>query len=455
MDRRPRHRDGDPQPQPGEPHEIRAGAPLGRLRLRAEARPQHLSARLVDRHADAHNGRHHRVQRGACREGLALRPGHLCGRRGDARRPLGAGIQIGPRDGSARQPRARSRHLHGQIPARRGAVSRRCGGGDRGESRLSERAGAGRLSPRQRDAGISAGRHLHRPRLERAHSAEHRLCLRAGDQGAADAARRAAARRGLCPLIRPWICLISPKDQLGAAANLLYQDRAGAQPEGGSGSVNGFFRKVARLAVSKMAAFCYAVAVGVAGNLVFNYVQTHQAAPSIAALPHEAPAPAEKSPTVVPATTPSVMPAAAMIAKPPAAAPDRAAKPATVSAPVAPPVPPLPDPSANLGLPSAAALSAPPLKPTALPSPAPAAIAAPDRARPPAEAAAAAEANAKPAPAAALPPLGPAIEVASPPGAPAAPSTPIALLPDPKPASPEAADKPPPIKPGPGSGGLY
>ena len=84
--------------------------------------------------------------------------------------------------------------------------------------------------------------------------------------------------------------------------------------------MNGFFRKVARFAVSKMAAFCYAVAVGVAGNLVFNYVQTHQAAPSIAALPHEAPAPAEKSPPVVPTATPSVMPAAAMIAKPPAAA---------------------------------------------------------------------------------------------------------------------------------------
>src|SRR6266550_4278114 len=81
------------------------------------------------------------------------------------------------------------------------------------------------------------------------------------------------------------------------------------QPEGG-GSVNGFFSKVARFAVSKMAAFCYAVAVGVAGNLVFHYVQTHEAVPSIAALPHEAPAPAEKSPPVVPTATPSVMPAA-------------------------------------------------------------------------------------------------------------------------------------------------
>jgi hypothetical protein len=82
-------------------------------------------------------------------------------------------------------------------------------------------------------------------------------------------------------------------------------------------------------------------------------------------------------------------------------------------------------------------------------------MAAPELPKPQVESAASAEGNAKPAEAAALPPLGPAIEVASPPGAPAAPSTPIALLPDAKPASPEAADKPPPVKPGPGSGGLY
>src|SRR5436305_332192 len=87
-----------------------------------------------------------------------------------------------------------------------------------------------------------------------------------------------------------------------------------------------------------MAAFCYAVAVGVAGNLVFNYVQTHQAAPNIAALHHEAPAFAEKSPPAVPTTTPSVTPAAAMIAQPPLAPPGRAAKPAPVSAPAAPPL---------------------------------------------------------------------------------------------------------------------
>ena len=47
--------------------------------------------------------------------------------------------------------------------------------------------------------------------------------------------------------------------------------------------MNGFFRKIARFAVSKMAAFSYAVAVGVAGNLVFHFVQTHDAVPSVAA----------------------------------------------------------------------------------------------------------------------------------------------------------------------------
>jgi hypothetical protein len=34
------------------------------------------------------------------------------------------------------------------------------------------------------------------------------------------------------------------------------------------------FKKIAHFAVSRAAAFCYAVAVGVAGNLVFHFVQT-------------------------------------------------------------------------------------------------------------------------------------------------------------------------------------
>ena len=50
LDRRPGHRDGDPQPQSGEPDQEPAGAPADRLRLRIEARPQSLSARLGRRH---------------------------------------------------------------------------------------------------------------------------------------------------------------------------------------------------------------------------------------------------------------------------------------------------------------------------------------------------------------------------------------------------------------------
>ena len=118
--------------------------------------------------------------------------------------------------------------------------------------------------------------------------------------------------------------------------------------------MNGFFKTLARAAVSKAAAFSYAVAVGVAGNLVFHYVQTHDAVPNLAPPHQEAAAPAVKAPAVAPPATPAdVTPAAAVVAKPHAApaVPERAAKPAAVSAPVAP----LPEPPANLGLPSAAA----------------------------------------------------------------------------------------------------
>ena len=51
--------------------------------------------------------------------------------------------------------------------------------------------------------------------------------------------------------------------------------------------------KIARFAVSKFAAFCYAVAVGVAGNVIFHFVQPRDPAPSVtpvvATAPHEAP----------------------------------------------------------------------------------------------------------------------------------------------------------------------
>ncbi|HEY8873262.1 MAG TPA: hypothetical protein VIM52_09555, partial [Stellaceae bacterium] len=61
--------------------------------------------------------------------------------------------------------------------------------------------------------------------------------------------------------------------------------------------------KIARFAVSKFAAFCYAVAVGVAGNVIFHFVQPRDPAPAVAPIvvpggvapggvataPHEAP----------------------------------------------------------------------------------------------------------------------------------------------------------------------
>ena len=56
---------------------------------------------------------------------------------------------------------------------------------DRGQGRLSQRAGAGRLRLRRRRQGharLSARRHLRRPRLERAQAAATRLRLRAGHQ---------------------------------------------------------------------------------------------------------------------------------------------------------------------------------------------------------------------------------------------------------------------------------
>ena len=99
--------------------------------------------------------------------------------RGDLREPeyvCGAAI------GSAFGAHFRPRRLYGPAPARRGAVSG-CGGRrDRGQSRLSERAGPGRVCRRRRrHPGIPVWRHLHRSGVERARPLALRLCLRAGD----------------------------------------------------------------------------------------------------------------------------------------------------------------------------------------------------------------------------------------------------------------------------------
>ncbi len=49
--------------------------------------------------------------------------------------------------------------------------------------------------------------------------------------------------------------------------------------------MNAFIAKIARFAVSKAAAFSYAVAVGVAGNLAFHFMQPPDPAPAVVKVP--------------------------------------------------------------------------------------------------------------------------------------------------------------------------
>ena len=178
------------------------------------------------------------------------------------------------------------------------------------------------------------------------------------------ASRRGARRAGMRRLI-------SPNHLLGAAAKLGYKRPAvgGSEDRAGGLSVNGFFSKVARLAVSKAAAFGYAVAVGVTGNIAFNYVQPH-APPATAAAVATQPAPeggaagwANPATTAPAATRTHAAPAATHAERPPAAPPRPAARHQTVaSAPV------LPEPPAAVALPGLDALPPPPFKPAALPS---------------------------------------------------------------------------------------
>ncbi len=125
-----------------------------------------------------------------------------------------------------------------------------------------------------------------------------------------------------------------------------------------------FVAKIARAAASKMAAFGYAVAVGVAGNLAFHFVQPHDPAPAALA----SPAPNSASVAAPPAadTAPAVMPPA--LVQPPPATPAPAqsvsSKPVSIkpvaTAPILPATP-------TIDLPNTAALPAPALRPTALP----------------------------------------------------------------------------------------
>jgi hypothetical protein len=201
--------------------------------------------------------------------------------------------------------------------------------------------------------------------------------------------------------------------------------------------VNGFISnaltKIARFAVSKAAAFSYAVAVGVAGNLVFHFVQPQVPIPSI--LAPEASQPSDKHPNT-PAATAVIgpKPAVATIPEPVSPAPS-----AVVWTP--PPAPP-PKPAAQLpdrptaSLPDPAPLPSPTWKPLQLPSvpPVPAPSEAALKPIVPASAESAAPGSAS---VAVLPPLAPAIEVATPPMPPESPAPKIVALPPPPPAAAE------------------
>jgi len=239
--------------------------------------------------------------------------------------------------------------------------------------------------------------------------------------------------------------------------------------EAGMGVIGGMFKELARLGVSRAAAFFYAVAVGVVANVVIAHFS-----------PHDTGAPVQVSAPATALVTPPNVPPAGAVTKPITGAPIATAiiqtkpepkpappAPVTASAPVVTPAHPLPpvaaiapaptaptpDPSVAGTLPSAASLTPPPLKPAAVTlAPAPADTAAAN----PADTAPAKPADAPPP---ALAPITSEIAVAPPPGA-SPPSSPVSLLPTPSSQAPvETAVLPspdaPPKKPGPGAGGLY
>ncbi|HEX6442748.1 MAG TPA: hypothetical protein VF007_11215 [Stellaceae bacterium] len=192
--------------------------------------------------------------------------------------------------------------------------------------------------------------------------------------------------------------------------------------------MNGFLGKVARLAASKAAAFSYAVAVGVAGNLIFHFVQPQVPLPAILAPASTDPAlPLAKPQLPEPAAT-------ALIAPKPSPAPlpetPVAPSPAAVASP-APPAPP-PKPALAAQPPEPRAPSQPDI--TALPAPSWKPLTLPGGPAPSEAAVKPAGVPAEPVPpaTAALPPLGPPIEVSTPPTPPeriAAPPTQAAAPP--------------------------
>src|SRR5579863_10171104 len=129
--------------------------------------------------------------------------------------------------------------------------------------------------------------------------------------------------------------------------------------------VNEIIAKIARIAVSKGSAFSYAVAVGVAGNVIFHYVQPPEPVPVVATLPHAA-APAGGLATAGSAPSAMIAPVIAPVIAP--GAPARASVPATPSAPQPEATAAaLPEPPSAITLPGPTALPVPALQPTAVP----------------------------------------------------------------------------------------
>jgi hypothetical protein len=244
-----------------------------------------------------------------------------------------------------------------------------------------------------------------------------------------------------------------------------------------SGIFLGSLAKIARHGFSKSAAFGYAVAVGVSGNLIYEFVIKRDTPPAIpavavpqAAQPNGiatpaallvAPPAAQQAPI---AAAPTALTAPAMAAVPPRPAPTNLDAPPSTMAPqtavspagatAAPPAHPALVPAvSSVALPSAKAMPTPPLHPAVLeapPLPGEKPQAKPDTA----------VSSGTPAVSTPVVPLGPAIEVTEPPHPPRqTASKPISLLPSAaeNDAPSEASDvpAPKPVKPGPGSGGLY
>src|SRR5437764_14163250 len=148
---------------------------------------------------------------------------------------------------------------------------------------------------------------------------------------------------------------------------------------GESPSVNGFITKVARFTVSKAGAFSYAVAVGVAGNLIFHFVTPRDPGPTIIAVPPAAPYAGERTPGSTAASTviapkPAISPlsppahadpASAMQVQPPPAPAPAITTPAALSVP-----PPNPTPPAAAAEPAVVTPPPPPPNPPAATEPA-------------------------------------------------------------------------------------